>query len=73
MPMIDVCAPSDLLPPGRDCQLGEKLTLAVLKAEGVKPPDRSGRRRVGSRRDGVRQGGVRRVGGGGQADPLSGI
>jgi hypothetical protein len=33
MPMIDVYAPSDLLPPGTDRQLGEKLTLAVLKAE----------------------------------------
>ena len=38
MPMIDVYAPSDLLPPGTDRQLGEKLTLAVLKAEGVKAP-----------------------------------
>ena len=40
MPMIDVYAPSDLLPPGTDRQLGEKLTLAVLKAEGVKAPGR---------------------------------
>ena len=40
MPMIDVYAPSDLLPPGTERQLGEKLTLAVLKAEGVKAPGR---------------------------------
>ncbi len=40
MPMIDVYAPGDLLPPGTDRQLGEKLTLAVLKAEGVKAPGR---------------------------------
>jgi phenylpyruvate tautomerase PptA (4-oxalocrotonate tautomerase family) len=40
MPMIDVYAPSDLLPSGTDRQLGEKLTLAVLKAEGVKAPGR---------------------------------
>ena len=33
-------APGDLLPPGTDRQLGEKLTLAVLKAEGVKAPGR---------------------------------
>jgi hypothetical protein len=40
MPMIDVYAPGDLLPPGTDRHLGEKLTLAVLKAEGVKAPGR---------------------------------
>jgi len=36
--MIDVYAREDLFPPGTDRQLGEELTLAVLRAEGVKKP-----------------------------------
>ena len=35
MPMIDVYAPSDLLPSGTDRRIGEELTRAVLRAEGV--------------------------------------
>jgi len=38
MPMIDVYAPSDLLPSGTDRRIGEELTRAVLRAEGVSPP-----------------------------------
>src|SRR6266852_7954510 len=38
MPMIDVYAPADLFPAGTDAQLGHELTLAVLRAEGVKTP-----------------------------------
>jgi phenylpyruvate tautomerase PptA (4-oxalocrotonate tautomerase family) len=38
MPMIDVYAPSDLLPPGTDRRIGEELTRAVLRAEGVSAP-----------------------------------
>jgi len=38
MPMIDVYAPNDLLPPGSDRRLGEALTVAVLRAEGVSAP-----------------------------------
>lgn len=38
MPMIDVYAPADLFPAGIDRQLGEALTLAVLRAEGVPNP-----------------------------------
>ena len=38
MPMIDVYAPEDLFPAGSDRQLGEELTLAVLRAEGVVTP-----------------------------------
>lgn len=38
MPMIDVYAPADLFPAGTDRQLGEALTLAVLRAEGVPNP-----------------------------------
>ncbi|TGK03489.1 hypothetical protein EHO58_13780 [Leptospira selangorensis] len=38
MPMIDVYAPNDLFPPEKDRQLGEKLTRAVLRAEGVTEP-----------------------------------
>ena len=38
MPMIDVYAPSDLLPIGSDCRIGEALTLAVLRAEDVSAP-----------------------------------
>jgi phenylpyruvate tautomerase PptA (4-oxalocrotonate tautomerase family) len=38
MPMIDVYAPSDLLPVGSDRRIGEALTLAVLRAEGVAAP-----------------------------------
>ena len=38
MPMIDVYAAADLFPAGSDRQLGEELTLAVLRAEGVTAP-----------------------------------
>ena len=38
MPMIDVYAPSDLLPPGTERRIGEDLTRAVLRAEGVSAP-----------------------------------
>ena len=38
MPMIDVYAPNDLLPAGSDRRIGEALTLAVLRAEGVGSP-----------------------------------
>ncbi len=38
MPMIDVYAPNDLLPAGSDRRIGEELTLAVLRAEGVSSP-----------------------------------
>ena len=38
MPMIDVYAPSDLFPAGTDGKLGRELTMAVLRAEGVKTP-----------------------------------
>ena len=38
MPMIDVYARSDLFPAGTDRQLGEELTAAVLRAEGVAHP-----------------------------------
>lgn len=38
MPMIDVYAAADLFPAGIDRQLGEELTLAVLRAEGVISP-----------------------------------
>ncbi len=38
MPMIDVYAPSDLFPAGTDGKLGHELTIAVLRAEGVKTP-----------------------------------
>lgn len=38
MPMIDVYAAADLFPAGSDRQLGEALTLAVLRAEGVTSP-----------------------------------
>src|SRR5690349_17963492 len=40
MPMIDVYAAKDLFPEGTDRQLGEQLTLAVLRAEGVATPGR---------------------------------
>ncbi len=36
--MIDVYARDDLFPRGTDRQLGEQLTAAVLRAEGVKTP-----------------------------------
>lgn len=36
--MIDVYAREDLFPAGTDRQLGEQLTFAVLRAEGVKTP-----------------------------------
>ena len=36
--MIDVYAPSDLLPSGTDRRIGEELTRAVLRAEGVSAP-----------------------------------
>lgn len=38
MPMIDVYAAADLFPAGADRQLGEELTRAVLRAEGVATP-----------------------------------
>src|SRR5690348_4409122 len=38
MPMIDVYAAAGLFPKGSDRQLGEQLTLAVLRAEGVATP-----------------------------------
>jgi len=38
MPMIDVYAPSDLLPSGTERRIGEDLTRAVLRAEGVSAP-----------------------------------
>ena len=38
MPMIDVYAASDLFPTGSERQLGEELTLALLRAEGVTSP-----------------------------------
>src|SRR5271169_4530651 len=38
MPMIDVYVADDLLPPETDRQLGEALTLALLRAEGVPNP-----------------------------------
>jgi phenylpyruvate tautomerase PptA (4-oxalocrotonate tautomerase family) len=38
MPMIDVYASSDLLPSGSDRRIGEELTRAVLRAEGVRAP-----------------------------------
>src|ERR1700741_650551 len=38
MPMIDVYAPNDLLPSGSDRRIGEALTLAALRAEGVVAP-----------------------------------
>jgi phenylpyruvate tautomerase PptA (4-oxalocrotonate tautomerase family) len=38
MPMIDVYAAADLFPAGTDRQLGQELTLAVLRAEGVASP-----------------------------------
>ncbi len=38
MPMIDVYAAADLFPSGADAQLGHELTMAVLRAEGVKTP-----------------------------------
>jgi phenylpyruvate tautomerase PptA (4-oxalocrotonate tautomerase family) len=38
MPMIDVYASSDLLPSGSDRRIGEELTRAVLRAEGVSVP-----------------------------------
>jgi phenylpyruvate tautomerase PptA (4-oxalocrotonate tautomerase family) len=38
MPMIDVYAPADLFPSGADAELGDELTRAVLRAEGVASP-----------------------------------
>ncbi len=38
MPMIDVYAAADLFPAGTDRPLGEALTMAVLRAEGVPAP-----------------------------------
>ncbi len=37
-PMIDVYAREDLFPADTDRQLGQELTLAVLRAEGVRTP-----------------------------------
>ena len=38
MPMINVYASSELLPSGSDRRIGEELTRAVLRAEGVSSP-----------------------------------
>lgn len=38
MPMIDVYLPKDLIPASTDRELGEQLTRAVLRAEGVATP-----------------------------------
>lgn len=38
MPMIDVYAANDLFPAGSERQLGEELTFALLRAEGVPNP-----------------------------------
>src|ERR1700758_5433617 len=38
MPMIDVYAPADLFPANADRELGEAMTRAVLRAEGVATP-----------------------------------
>jgi phenylpyruvate tautomerase PptA (4-oxalocrotonate tautomerase family) len=38
MPMIDVYAPEDVFPADADSQLGNELTHAVLRAEGVTNP-----------------------------------
>ena len=38
MPMIDVYAAADLFPVRADRQLGEELTLSILRAEGVSTP-----------------------------------
>lgn len=38
MPMIDVTSAHDLLPADSDRELGERLTLALLRAEGVAEP-----------------------------------
>lgn len=38
MPMIGVCAAVDLFPAEADRQLGEQMTLAILRAEGVAAP-----------------------------------
>jgi phenylpyruvate tautomerase PptA (4-oxalocrotonate tautomerase family) len=38
MPMIDVYAAEDIFPAGTDRQMGEQLTMAVLRAEGVAAP-----------------------------------
>ncbi len=38
MPMIDVYAAADLFPAGTERQLGEELSAAVLRAEGVATP-----------------------------------
>jgi phenylpyruvate tautomerase PptA (4-oxalocrotonate tautomerase family) len=38
MPMIDVYAPADLFPAGAERALAERLTAALLRAEGVAEP-----------------------------------
>jgi phenylpyruvate tautomerase PptA (4-oxalocrotonate tautomerase family) len=38
MPMIDVYAAANLFPAGTDRQLGQELTMAVLRSEGVASP-----------------------------------
>jgi phenylpyruvate tautomerase PptA (4-oxalocrotonate tautomerase family) len=38
MPMIDVYAAADLFPADADRKIGEELTLAILRAEGVATP-----------------------------------
>src|ERR1700722_10891559 len=38
MPMIDVIAPADLFPAGAERELAQRMTAALLKAEGVAVP-----------------------------------
>jgi phenylpyruvate tautomerase PptA (4-oxalocrotonate tautomerase family) len=38
VPMIDVYAAEDLFPPGSERKLGEELTFALLRAEGIPSP-----------------------------------
>jgi phenylpyruvate tautomerase PptA (4-oxalocrotonate tautomerase family) len=38
MPMIDVIAPADLFPIGAERELAERMTAALLRAEGVSAP-----------------------------------
>jgi phenylpyruvate tautomerase PptA (4-oxalocrotonate tautomerase family) len=46
--MIDVYAPADLFPAGSDRTLAEKLTSALLKAEGVTQPGPAHRNNTGA-------------------------
>lgn len=38
MPMLDIYAPEGLFPPNSERTLGERMTLAILRAEGVASP-----------------------------------